>query len=146
MDIEKLKNDFKIYVLDNNNHIMDNDLAIDYEINHNGIYIELIEIREGFCSGCDEFDFYIVDNDFYNNLTDYIIITPKERINLPVGNDSELEYFKFGVKIIQDEICYGINDSDEFMDFGNDYLLFSDNANLYDYLIDKMKGIMRPYE
>lgn len=146
MNIEKLKNDFKIYVLDGYNHLIDNDLSIDYEINANGVYIDLIEIREGSCSGCDEFDFYIVDNDFYNNLTNYVIITPEEKINLPVGDDSELEYFSFGVKIIKDELDYGVNDFDEFIGFDEDFLLFSDNSNLYDFLIEKMEKIMKFYE
>ena len=53
MNIEKLKNDFKIYDLDNHNRIIDNDLLTDYEINSNGVYIELIEIKEGSCNGCD---------------------------------------------------------------------------------------------
>lgn len=146
MNIEKLKNDFKIYALDSNNYLMDNDLSIDYEIHHNGVYIELIEIKEGSCNGCEEFDFYIVDNDFYNNLTNYVIMTPFERINLPIGDDSELEYFNFGVKIRRDNLYYGINDFDEFIGFDKDFLLFSDNSNLYNYLIDKMKRILRFYE
>ena len=146
MEIEKLKNDFKIYALNSNDQIIDNDLSIDYEINHNGVYIELVEIKEGSCNDCDEFDFYIVDNDFYNDLTDYIIITPWEKINLPVGDDSELEYFNFGVKIRQNELIYGINDYDEFIEFDESNLFFSDNSNLYDYLIDKMKRIMGVYE
>ena len=37
MNIEKLKNDFKIYCLDNHNNFINNDMAVDYEINHNGI-------------------------------------------------------------------------------------------------------------
>lgn len=146
MDIEKLKNDFKIYCLDNHNNFINNDMAVDYEINHEGIYIELITIKEGFCSDCDEFDFYIVDNDFYNDLTDYVIITPIEKINLPVGDDSELEYFNFGVKIINDEIIYGADDFSEFIEFDENQLFYSDNANLHDFIIGKMKNIMMSYE
>ena len=79
-------------------------------------------------------------------MTNYVIITPRERINLPVGDDSELEYFNFGVKIIKDEMVYGINDFDEFVSFNQDFLVFSDNSNLYDYLIEKMERIMMFYE
>ena len=73
-------------------------------------------------------------------------MTPGEKINLPVGDDIELEYFNFGVKIKKDEIIYGINDFDEFITFDEDLLLFSDNSNLYDYLIKKMERIMKFYE
>lgn len=146
MNIAKLKNDFKIYCLDEYNQFIDNDLAIDYEINHNGVYIELITIREGSCKLCGEFDFYIVDNDFYNDLTDYIIATPMEKINLPVGDDSELGYFNFGVKIKNDEIIYGANDFGEFIEFNENQLFYSDNSNLHNFLIEKMEKIMMFYE
>ena len=70
MNIEMLLNDFNVYCLDENNWLIDNDSLIDYEISHNGVYVNLISIEEGHCSGCDEFDFYIVGNDFYNYSTD----------------------------------------------------------------------------
>lgn len=146
MNIEKLKENFKVYCLNSHGQLVDNDLATDYEINHNGIFIELISIEEGSCENCDEYDFYIVDNDFYNDLTEYIIITPTEKINLPVGDDSKLEYFHFGVKIKKDEIIYGFNDFDEFIEMDECDLLFSDNENLHNYLTDKMKRIMKSYE
>ena len=63
-----------------------------------------------------------------------------------MGDDSELEYFSFGVKIIKDELDYGVNDFDEFIGFDEDFLLFSDNSNLYDFLIEKMEKIMKFYE
>ena len=141
-----LMDDFKVFCLDDNNQLTDNDSLINYEINHNGIYVGLISIEEGSCSDCDEFDFYIVDNDFYNYLTDYVIITPFEKIRLPVGDDSELEYFDFGVKIQCDEIIYGVLDfCDEFIAFDEKHLFYSDNANLHDYLIEKMEEIMEHY-
>ena len=145
MNIEKLSRDFKIYCMDENNNLIDNDLLINYEINHNGVYVELVSIEEGSCSNCDEFDFYIVDNDFYNYLTNYVIITPFEKINLPVGDDSELEYFDFGVKIKSDEISYGIMD-EEFIGFEEKHMYYSDNSNLYDFIAEKMKKIMKYYK
>lgn len=146
MNIEILRNDFKVFCLDENNGLVDNDSLIAYEINHNGVYVNLISIKEGHCSFCDEFDFYIVDNDFYNNFTEYVIITPYEKVNLPVGDDSELEYFDFGARIKCDEIIYGAIDyDDKFVGFDDEDLLFSDNSNLHDYLIEKMEGIMKNY-
>ena len=144
MNIEMLLNDFNVYCLDENNWLIDNDSLIDYEISHNGVYVNLISIEEGHCSGCDEFDFYIVGNDFYNYSTDYVIRTPFEKINLPVGDDSELECFDFGAKIRSDEITYGIND-DKFIAFDDDHLFYSENANLHEFLLEKMKEIMMKY-
>ena len=43
-------------------------------------------------------------------------------------------------------MVYGINDFDEFVSFNQDFLVFSDNSNLYDYLIEKMERIMMFYE
>ena len=145
MNTDKLMQNFKIYCLDSNDNLVDNNLAVNYEINHNGVYIRLITIKEGHCLNCDEFDFYIVDNDFYNELYNYVIITPAEKINLPVGDDGELEYFNFGVKIKNNEIILGAEEYGEFEEFDNNHLFFSDNANLHEFLIGKMKKIMNVY-
>ena len=140
----------KVYPLDDEGYLIDNDLMVKLSLKGNGVYMPLAEISEGSNKNAiEELDFYVVDN--WHEIVDYTFKTDFKVYNIPLSVEDDFDNWDieyYGVKITEIDGYYHLtwgyefDRLDQFIEFkqGGDYDIFDSlNCQMNIYIIEKMK-------